>query len=205
MAGRCLASIILGVVDGLIFYVEDDSPMKKWVFLASLLLIVAVGRLAAQNASANYDKNTDFSKYKTYKWVNIENAQHVDDLTADQLAGTVESELAKKGLKKSQTDKADLLIGYQVARGKEKQLSQYNVGASYGSAAGATGGTGGAATTVVHTGLLVLDMYDAASKQLIWRGVVANAIDADAKPDKKQKHMDQGVAKLLKDYPPQKK
>lgn len=179
--------------------------MKKWVFLLSLLLIVAVGRAAAQNASANYDKNLDFSKFKTYKWVNIENAQHLDDLTADQLAGTVETELAKKGLKKSQTDNVDLFIGYQVARGKEKQVSQYNLGATYGSAAGATSGTAGATTTVVHTGLLVLDMYDAQTKQLVWRGVVANAIDADAKPEKKQKHMDQGVAKLLKDYPPQKK
>jgi hypothetical protein len=179
--------------------------MRKCVFLVNLLLVVAIGCVAAQNASVNYGKNADFSKYKTYKWVNIENAQHLDDLTADQLAGTVESELAKKGLKKSQTDKADLFIGYQVGRGKEKQLSQYNVGATYGSAAGATSGTGGATTTVVHTGLLVLDMYDAETKQLIWRGVVANAIDADAKPDKKQKHMDQGVAKLLKDYPPQKK
>jgi Domain of unknown function (DUF4136) len=179
--------------------------MKKWVFLLSLLLIAAVGRAAAQNASANYDKNLDFSKFKTYKWVNIENAQHLDDLTADQLAGTVETELAKKGLKKSQTDNVDLFIGYQVARGKEKQVSQYNVGATYGSAAGATSGTAGGTTTVVHTGLLVLDMYDAQTKQLVWRGVVANAIDADAKPEKKQKHMDQGVAKLLKDYPPQKK
>jgi Domain of unknown function (DUF4136) len=179
--------------------------MKKWVFLASLLFILTAGRAAAQNTSVNYDKNTDFSQFKTYKWVNIENAQHLDELTADQLAGTVETELAKKGLKKLPSDKADLFIGYQIARGKEKQLSQYNVGASYGSAAGATAGTGGATTTVVHTGLLVLDMYDAETKQLIWRGVVANAIDADAKPDKKQKHMDQGVAKLLKDYPPQKK
>jgi uncharacterized protein DUF4136 len=179
--------------------------MKKWFFLATLLLIMVVGRVRAQNASVNYDKNADFSKFKTYKWVNIQNAQHLDELTADQLAGTVESELVKKGLKKLDSDKADLFIGYQIASGKEKQLSQLNIGASYGSAAGAMAGTGGATTTVVHTGLLVLDMYDSGTKQLIWRGVVANAIDADAKPEKKQKHMDQGVAKLLKDYPPQKK
>lgn len=42
-------------------------------------------------------------------------------------------------------------------------------------------------------------------KQLVWRGVVSNAIDANAKPDKKQKHMDKAIEKLLKEYPPQKK
>ena len=48
-------------------------------------------------------------------------------------------------------------------------------------------------------------MYDGERKQLVWRGIVADVIDANAKPDKKQKHLDKAVEKLLKNYPPQKK
>lgn len=169
--------------------------------LATVLLLASPQFLKTnQDASVNFDQQAQFAKYKTYKWVPVEAAQHLDDLTADQLVGTLNVALEKKGLKRSD-DKPDLYIAYQIASGNEKKLSHFDVGASYGSGTGATG-TGGANTTVVHSGLLVLDMYDAATKKLIWRGVVSNAIATDAKPDKKQKQMDSAVDKLLKNYPP---
>ncbi len=176
--------------------------MRKYFLLSCVLLILGVGRVVAQNANPTFDAAVDFSKYKTYKWVSIESAQHLDELTADQLMGTIDVELAKKGLTKPQSDKVDLYIGYQIAGGKGHSLRFFNFGAGSGSAGGATSGSAGAATTIVHSGELVLDMYDAAKKQLIWRGFVAHAIDADAKPEKKQKHMDSAVEKLLKNYPP---
>ncbi len=177
--------------------------MKKLLFLVGLAVFcTATGLAEAQNTGLTFDRNTDFSKYKTYKWVTIPNAEHLDELTNDQLIGTLNVELAKKGLKKSDSDKADLYIGYQIAPGKNKPLNQYNVGGSYGPAGGGAA-RAGATSTVVHSGQLVLDMYDSATKQLVWRNVVAHAIDPDAKPDKKQSHMDKAVEKLLKDYPPQ--
>jgi hypothetical protein len=179
--------------------------MKNCYLLASLLLALGAPRVAAQSVNYTFDKNANFYNFKTYKWVSIENGQHLDDLTADQLLATLDVELAKKGLTKSSSDPADLFIAYQIARSDAKHFSQYTVGAASGSAAGATSGTAGATITTVHSGQLVLDMYDAAKKQLVWRGILSNAIDADAKPDKKQKHMDKAVEKLLKDYPPQKK
>ena len=179
--------------------------MKKYILLAYVLLALGVGRVAAQSPNYGFDRYADFSKYKTYKWVSIESAQHLDELTADQLMGTLEMELAKKGLTKSPSDKVDLYIGYQIARANEKQLNHYDIGAAYGSAAGATTGTAGETTTIVHSGQLVLYIYDSARNQLVWWGVLPNAIDADANPDKKQKHLDKAIEKLLKDYPPRKK
>jgi hypothetical protein len=179
--------------------------MYKYLLLACALLALGVGRVAAQSPNYSFDRNADFSKYKTYKWVRIESPQHLDDLTADQLIGTLDVELAKKGLTKSPSDKADLYIGYQITRGNEKQLSHYEIGAEYEPEAGATTGTAGETRTTVHSGQLILYMFDAARRQLVWWCVLSNAIDADVEPDKKQKHMDKAMAKLLKDYPPQKK
>lgn len=178
--------------------------MKKYFLVASVLLALGAGRVAAQNENTIFDKHADFYKYKTYKWVSIESAQHLDELTTEQLMATVEAELAKKGLTKSPSDTADLYIGFQIARSSQKVLSHVNIGGSYGSAAGATTGTAGAATTIVHAGLLVLDMYDSATKKLTWRAVASHAIDANGKPDKRQRRMDNAVEKLLKDYPPKK-
>lgn len=175
--------------------------MRKCFFLACLLVTLGAGRIAAQIANPSFDGAADFSKYKTYKWVNIDNAQHLDELTADQLMGTIDVELAKKGLK-PQSENVDLYVGYQIAGGKGQNLAFYNFGAPNRPAPGASGSSTGAASSTVHSGELVLDIYDAAKKQLVWRGYVAHAVDADAKPEKKQKHMDYAVAKLLKDYPP---
>jgi hypothetical protein len=179
--------------------------MYRYFLVACVLLALGVGRVAAQSPNYSFDRNADFSKYKTYTWVSIESPQHLDDLTADQLIGTLDVELGKKGLTKSPSDKADLYIAYQIARGNAKQLSHYEIGAEYEPEAGATTGTAGDTTTTVHSGQLVLYMFDAARKQLVWWCVLSNAINADAEPDKKQKHMDKAIAKLLRDYPPQKK
>jgi Domain of unknown function (DUF4136) len=178
--------------------------MRKYFLSAFLLFTIAGARVAAQTVNVNFAKDADFLQYKTYKWVTIKDGIQLDDLTAEQLRATVDVELAKKGLTKSTTDKSDLLVGYQMARPGQKQLSHFNVGAAYGPTTGNTT-TAGASTATVHTGQLVLDMYEATKQQLVWRGVVSDAIDADAKPEKKQKHMDKAIGKLLKDYPPQKK
>lgn len=174
--------------------------MMNYLLAAVLLLASPQFLKTNQDVSVNFDQQAQFAKFKTYKWVPVEAAQRLDDLTADQLTGTLNVELEKKGLKRSE-DKPDLYIAYQIANGNEKKLSHFDVGASYGSGTGGAA-NGGASTTVVHSGLLVLDMYDAATKKLIWRGVVSNAFAVDAKPDKKQKQMDSAVDKLLKNYPP---
>ena len=158
----------------------------------------------SQSVVYDFDKNTSFLNYKTYKWVSIPSAEQLDELTAGQLVGTIEVELEKKSLTKTQAENGDLYLAYQIASGKRKPLQSENIGASYGSAGGSSASAGVAVTTV-HSGQLTLLIYDAASKKLVWRGVVSNAIDPEAKPDKKQSRLSKAIEKLLKNYPPPRK
>jgi len=177
------------------------------VFMLFLAVLVSVAQFPQlpplQGTSFDFDKNANFYHYKTYKWVSIPSSEQLDELTASQLIGTLQVELAKRNLTKTDSDSADLYIGYQITTGKQKPQQSETIGASYGSASGASG-SAAATVTTVHTGQLTVLMYDAAKKQLVWRGTVSNAIDADAKPDKKQDHMSRGLEKLLKNYPPKK-
>lgn len=175
--------------------------MRRLCLLAFAWCVVGACPAGAQNVT--FANGISFLNYKTYKWVTIPGTEHLDELTSDQLMGTIEVELAKKGLTKAQSDKADLLIGYQIASGKAKQLKNLSIGATYGSTGDGAGTTG--TVTTIHSGELALDMYDGANKQLVWRGVISNVVEADAKPDKKQKHMSQAIEKLLKHYPPERK
>jgi hypothetical protein len=184
--------------------------MKKLNFFLFALVVVAMVVQAqislppSQSVVWDFDKSANFYNYKTYKWISIPNTEQLDELTIGQLIGTFQVELANKGLTKADSENPDLYIGYQISTGKQKPSSSEKIGASYGSVGGGSA-SGAVAVTTVHTGLLTLLMYDAQKKQLVWRASVTNAIDADAKPDKKQDHMSRGIQKILKNFPPQKK
>jgi Domain of unknown function (DUF4136) len=159
----------------------------------------------------NFAQGEDFSKYKTYKWVQVKGAEQLNQIADQQLKSAVDAELAKKGLTKTEGDNADLFLGYQVALSQEQQFTSYNTGWGYGPGWGGGwygAGGGGMSTTTSTTipiGQLDLDMYDPAAKQLVWRGTATKSLDPKAKPEKRQKNLGKAVAKLLKNYPPKKK
>jgi len=184
--------------------------MKRRTFFLAALLLMISGSLFADDTRYNFDKEADFSKFKTYKWVTIKGATPLDDLMDKQVKASIDAQLATKGLTKVEGDAAaDLLIGYQAAIGTEKQFTSYDSGWGYGPGwygRGWYGGGGGGMTTgqtsTIYNGQLALDMYDSAKHDLTWRGVVSRTLDPKAKPDKRQKNLDKAVAKLLKNYPP---
>jgi hypothetical protein len=175
-----------------------------------ILLFFAAGSVLGQDVRFNFDKSVDFSKLKTYRWVAIRDAAKVDELTDKDIKAAVNAELRKKGLEIDESDKADLDVGYQASVDQEKQLYSYSSGWGegpgwYGS--GCTGWSGVTTTTTstIYIGQLDLDFYDSRGHNLIWRGMVSQTIDPNAKPEKQQKKLEKAVAKLLKSFPPEAK
>ena len=165
-----------------------------------------------QDVRYNFAANQDFSKYKTFKWVEIKGAQRLNDIADEQFKTAVNSQLTKKGLTPTTDDTADLYIDYQASLGQEKQFTTFDSSWGYGPGWGYGwygGGPGGGISTTtsstIHTGQSDLDMYDRTDQKLIWRGTVSKAIDPNAKPGKRQKNLNKAVAKLLKNYPPRTK
>lgn len=187
--------------------------MKGLTIVVVGLLAFGVGRAVAQDVRYDYDKDKDFSKYKSYKWVPIKGAEEPDALTAKRIVTAVDNQLATKGLTKTEADSADLYIGYETAIGTEKQFTSYNTGWGYGPGWGpgwygyggmATSTTYGS-TSTVYIGQLDLSMYDPVAKELVWRGKVSKTLDPKAKPEKREKNVNKAVKKLLKDFPPKPK
>jgi hypothetical protein len=177
--------------------------MNKACITALLTLVCLSGVVMAQDVTYNYDRDVDFTKYHTYKWVPIKDGAAKDQLIDKQITDTFDRTLATKGLTKTDSDKADLYVAYQVGMDNEKQINAYNTGgAGWGYGARWGGGMTTATTSTIHIGQIVFDMYDPALKQMVWRGTGSKEIDPTAKPDKRQKNLDKGVAKLLKNYPP---
>ena len=67
------------------------------------------------------------------------------------------------------------------------------------------GGFGNMATTTVQdykVGTLVVDMYDARNKHLIWRGSASDTLSKD--PEHNEKNLGKAVDKMFKKFPPNK-
>jgi hypothetical protein len=189
-----------------------ETEMKRSsLFSIIALLLFSLSSAFAQDVRYNFDKDADFSKFKTYKWVDLKDAAKLNDLMDKSIKDAIDAELATKGLTKVDDDKADLYVGYQAAVGQEKQFSSYSSdwgygggwyrGGWYGPSSSMTTGQ----TSTIYVGQLAFDMYDSANHSLVWRGVASKTIDAKAKPDKQQKNLAKAVKKLLKNYPPQQK
>jgi hypothetical protein len=187
---------------------------EKLGFLLVAIFLLGLTDAVAQDVRYNFDSSADFSKYKTYKWVDIKGSDHANDLVQKQIMSAFDAQLAQKGLTKTDADSADLYIGYQTAVGTEKQFTSFNTGWGYGpgwygggwyGGGGMSSSTTTGTTSTIYVGQLVLDMYDAQKKDLVWRGTASKTLDPKAKPEKQQKNLAKAVAKLLKNYPPQKK
>jgi hypothetical protein len=186
--------------------------MKKLAFIMVAFLLLGGSAAVAQDVRYDFDKDKDFSRYKTYKWVPIKGADQPDELTSRSITSAIDAELATKGLTKTEGDTADLYVGFQTAIGQEKEFTSYNTGWGYGGGWGGGWYGGGmsstttyGSTSTVYVGQLDVSMYDPAQKQLVWRGVASKTLDPKAKPEKKQKNITKAVAKLLKNFPPQSK
>jgi Domain of unknown function (DUF4136) len=92
------------------------------------LAMLACGGALAQDVTYNAMPGIDFSKYHTYKWVTIQGASYPNQIVDTQIKTSIDSQLASKGLTKTDTDKADLYIGYQGSIDQEKQWNAYGMG-----------------------------------------------------------------------------
>ena len=169
--------------------------------IVCLLFLAALTSAAsrAQDVTYNYMPGTDFSKYHTYKWVLIEGASHPNQIIDQEIKQDIDSQMASKGLTKTDSDKADLYIGYQIAVDQERQWNAWGTGRGFG------GGMGSATSSTISNGTLVLDMYDPGTKQLVWTGRATKTLDPSSNQEKNMKNLNKAMAKLMKNYPPKQK
>ena len=178
---------------------------------ASVLALVACSVTFAQDVRTNYMPETDFSKYHTYAW--IDELQGVpgmggrpDQILDTQVKLAIDSQMAAKGLTKVvDGGKPDLLLGYQLAIDREKQINGF--GSDWGGWGGWGPGMGGldafsATISTINIGTFVVGMYDPAAKKLVWIGAAQHAIEPSKKQEKNQERLNKGAQKLLKDFPP---
>jgi uncharacterized protein DUF4136 len=169
----------------------------RFLFSSVLVLGVIASAAVAQDVKTDYDHHANFSQFHTYYW---EKVQTTDPLWQSRIQDAVDHELQAKGWQRVDGG-ADVAV---TAVGSAHNQREYQT--FYNGMGGWRWGGFGETTTQVENypvGTLVLDMYDAHSKQLIWRGSAQQSLSD--KPDKNEKKLEKAVDKMLEHFPPQEK
>ena len=161
-------------------------------------LLLAAGVASAQDIKTNYMPGTDFSKYHTYKWVTINNAEQADPIVAQQIKDAIDTQLASKGMTKTDGDTADMYVGIQTSIQQQQQWNAYGMGGGWRFG----GGMASATSSTLQIGTLGVDFYDPATKQLVWRGEATKTLNPSKNAQTNLNRVNQAVAKLLKNFPP---
>ena len=178
---------------------SQELRMKiRTVALGVALTLLACIVVLAQDVKTNSMPGVDFSKFHTYKWVAVDGAQPPNQIVDAQIKQAVDAQLSAKGLTKTDSDKADLYVEYQIATDQERQWNAYGTGGGWRFG----GGMATATQSTITIGTLVLDMYDPSTKQLVWTGRASKSLDPSNNQQKNEERLNKAMTKLLKTYPP---
>lgn len=176
--------------------------MKKYLFI--LILFAFVG-CSTVKVAYDYDRQADFSKYKTYA-VSEETMKMagVNQLNRDRIIAAVESAMASKGFTKA--DNADVILDIRI-KGEEVQTATATTTGGYGYGYGRWGYGGGFSTTQVNydkyvEGTLFITLIDKATEKIAWQGTGTKTVDENASAEKREQNIDYAVTQIFANYPP---
>lgn len=184
--------------------------IQKAVFIAvSLVVFLLSARTAfATDVKTDFDRAADFGRYKTFCWQKVETR---NPLWIERIKGAVSSALTAKGWSQAESGSGcDVaVVAMEIKRNHDTVNTFYdNFGGGWGGWGwrGFGGGGFGEATTTTETyqtGTLVVDLFDAKTKNLVWRGSATDTLSD--KSDKNIKKLNNAVLKLFERFPPQAK
>jgi hypothetical protein len=164
--------------------------------VASAGLALLASTAAAQTVSYDYDRSADFSRLKTYAW--IEGTGLKDDLNHKRIVAAIDGQMESKGFTKVEPSAhPDVLLAYHVDFNKDLEINGFTTGP----AAYRWGRT--ARVEEIVMGRLTVVMLSGQDRDLLWRGIAVKELDDNASPEKRDKNINKAAEKLFKKYPPE--
>ena len=175
--------------------------MRKFLVCATIACALAIAPAFAQKVYIDYDKAYDRSTVHTYAWGKTDSTlAQVQPRAHDHIVQKIDGYLANAGLKKAEQD-PDVFVTYHTNSKEELSVNTDMWGYGYPSSFywnpywGA--GFGSTTTTVTSytRGTLIIDVWDAKTKKLIWRGSATDIVPEN--PEKAYKKIDKALEKIV--------
>ncbi len=194
--------------------------MKTSAFIGIACILTALCGCANKlTIDTDYFEGTDFSGYKTYRWYDDVSPSRTADYrsynSSDKLIReTANAVLREKGMNLAGSGGAEFLVNYRLSADEKMDMNAYyNQPGVHGGVATGTYGTsmalgvnlGNPGPVYYKEGTVVLDIIDARSRKVVWRGVAEGRLpqSQDMSLDKRNQIIREVVPAILEGFPPQ--
>ena len=173
--------------------------MRTTIFAASAFLTLFGTMALSQSVTYDYDRGANFSAYKKYAWTR--GTELPDELNHARIVRSIDARFAEKGLARVEPgDSPDVLVAYHTAFDKNLRIDGFSSG--FGPFGLGPDRYGSATVQPVLVGALLVDITDARTRALVWRGMASGDIKPNDKPEQRDKKMAKATEKMFKNYPP---
>jgi len=171
-------------------------------------LVILVGLMAASAAAmdiyVDFDRSGRFSWYKSYAWAETKETslEGHNDLMHSRIKTAIMHYLSQ-GRMTEKTDNPDLYVTYHAASKTAMSVSPVSFGVGYGGGWARDPYWGGvgvstARSSTYEQGTLIIDIWEAETKKLVWRGVAVDVFFDD--PKKADKKINKAIEKMIKKW-----
>ncbi|MDN3664331.1 DUF4136 domain-containing protein [Algibacter miyuki] len=170
--------------------------------IKTLALLLLVASCAPIYVNYDYEKGTDFSKYKSYNYY-ADMKTGLSELDTKRLLNALDEQLQVKGMSLSDTPDFFIDIKSTEFQGAQKQT----VGVGLGGGGRNVGGGISIGLPIGQaqvTRQLTVDFVDENIKQLYWQAVSESSFNPNQTPEKREARLNAIVSKILAKYPPKK-
>ena len=149
----------------------------------------------------DYDSKIDFSRYQSFRWLGNDAVESAETgpgpLFAQRVRQYTETELSNKGVRIVTDAAPDMLIAFHAGTEDVDAINTEQQGYAYGRWAYTD-----VSVQDYTEGTLILDLIDAGSNELVWRGWATATVDPNASQDSRNKKLQEAVKRILENYPP---
>jgi len=187
---------------------------KSGVLLTFILVIVSCSTV---EVGYDFDPGQDFSELRSFDWMQAPPDAPRDPriegntLFQKQVHEAVTRALEAKGFNRLTSGTPDFLVGYHASVDRRSSVqvlnNQYGYAPGWGWGYGAGYAPYAYPSTYVYEydeGTLIVDIVDASTRELVWRGSATDEVDFSASPEKRNAQLNDAVNKVLSNFPPPK-
>ena len=181
----------------------------RWPAFALLVSVLMAGPALAQKISFDYDEDYDGESVKTFAWAETSDTsvKKSDPFLHSRIVNGIEYYLTQTGLREVESD-PDVYVTYHTSKKEEVKVNTGSWGYGYpvtwtqpgvNERFGGWGSHSGNAMDSFEKGTLIVDLWDAGTEKLVWRGRAAG-ITIVLDPQKMSKKIDKALKKIVGEW-----
>ena len=173
---------------------------------ATLSILLLLGACSTIRVKTDYDPEANFQRPKTYAWHAqagklVGELGQRNDIVDKRIRRAIDTVMAEREftlLPAEASQSASYWVSYQAAVQSKLNVAYVNDAYGYGPGWGRTY----VDAESYDEGTLVVDLIDADSDALVWRGTATATVDKNPTPESSAAKIEEAVRKLLSSFPP---